>query len=103
MNAHICGDPNSCCDYDCMIKAQEAKTSHEQMKYAYENNNIVHRIIKGGGNIYDCLYWMTKHQEDLQEKLISLELIAPKKIKLKDGNYAIWRCPDDLIPEKSLV
>ena len=78
---------------------EDPETSTDQMMYAYNNSSIVNYIIKSGGNIYDCIYWLVKHQEELQEKLIKLELISPKKIKLSDGKVVIWHCPDKLVPE----
>jgi len=78
------------------------QNNSDQMSYVYENSNIVRHIIKSGGNVYDCLYWLVKHQEKLVDEIMELTMIAPKKVKLENGKYAIWHCPDELIPETEI-
>lgn len=58
----------------------------------------VHRILKGGGDLSDCVSALAAEKESLVRRITELESIAPKRIRLAAGGVATWHCPDDLIP-----
>lgn len=62
------------------------------------NDPTVHRILKSGGTPRDCVVALANEKEALVKRLMEMERIAPKKIKLPDGRVMIWRCPEDLVP-----
>lgn len=41
---------------------------------------------------------LANDRERLIERIMELDRIAPRKIRLPTGEVAVWRCPDDLIP-----
>jgi hypothetical protein len=43
--------------------------------------------------------WKEIHR--LTEIVARLTSIAPRKINTEDGKSFIWRCPDELVPDKS--
>jgi len=67
------------------------------------NNPIVARIMKAGGTAEDCAVALSVEYDRLVDRVIALDSIAPRKIKLPDGRVLIWRCPDELVPESPLL
>lgn len=61
------------------------------------NNLIVAATLKAGGDISDCVIALAQRNGELVKRIIELENIAPRKMKVGDQVY-IWRCPDHLIP-----
>ena len=62
-------------------------------------NPIVERVMRAGGTAEDCVVALSERIEKLVDRLLTLEGIAPRRIKLPDGRVVIWHCPDHLIPE----
>lgn len=42
---------------------------------------------------------INKTNDELTNRIMELENIAPRKIKMEDGTYEVFHCPDHLIPE----
>lgn len=63
---------------------------------------IVNRVLEAGGSLEDCICYLSKHNAELVEKVIELEMLVPKKIRISPEKVMIWQCPDELIPETSL-
>jgi len=68
-----------------------------EWQHIKNNNPIVKSIIENGGDITDCVIALTKHNDELINRIMELECIAPRKISVNDITY-IWRCPDNMIP-----
>jgi hypothetical protein len=66
------------------------------------HNPIVAHIMRAGGTAEDCAVALAVHNDRLVDRLMTLEGIAPRKIKLPDGRVMVWRCPDHLIPETDM-
>ena len=66
------------------------------------HNPIVAHIMRAGGTAEDCAVALSAHIDRLVERLMTLEGIAPRKIKLPDGRVMVWHCPDRLIPETDM-
>jgi len=62
------------------------------------HNPIVARVMQDGGSPEDCAVALAVANNQLISRLMVLEGIAPRKIKLPDGRVMVWRCPDHLIP-----
>lgn len=62
------------------------------------HNPIVAQIMRAGGTAEDCAVALAVYNDKLVERLMTLEGIAPRKIKLPDGRVMVWRCPDELVP-----
>lgn len=69
--------------------------SYEQVR---AGDPVVHRILRAGGTVGDCVVALANQKERLVARVMELELIAPKKIRA-DGQVWIYRCPDHLVPE----
>lgn len=65
-------------------------------------NPIVERVMRAGGTAEDCAVALSEHIDKLVKRLLALEGIAPRRIKLPDGSVVIWHCPDHLIPETDM-
>jgi hypothetical protein len=66
------------------------------------HNPIVAHIMRAGGTAEDCAVALAVHNDRLVDRLMTLEGIAPRRIKLPDGRVMVWRCPDHLIPETDM-
>jgi hypothetical protein len=57
---------------------------------------------RGGCGHQDALkliaYHLTLRTRELEEQLIDLGMIAPKKVRGSNGETWIYRCPDHLVP-----
>jgi len=58
--------------------------------------------MRAGGTAEDCAVALSVHNDRLIDRLMTLEGIAPRRIKLSDGRVMVWRCPDHLIPETDM-
>ena len=67
------------------------------------NNAIVARIMDAGGTVEDCAVALSVENDRLTDRVMALDSIAPRKIKLPDGRVLIWRCPDELVPESPML
>ena len=65
-------------------------------------NPIVEHTLQSGGTTEDCAIALAAHIERLVQRLMTLEGIAPRRIRVPGGRVMIWRCPDDLIPETDM-
>ena len=66
------------------------------------HNPIVAHIMRAGGTAEDCAVALSVHNDRLVDRLMTLEGIAPRRIKLPDGRVMVWHCPDHLIPETDM-
>ena len=66
------------------------------------HNPIVAYIMRAGGTAEDCAVALAEHNDRLIARLMTLEGIAPRRIKLPDGRVMIWRCPEQLVPETDM-
>ena len=67
------------------------------------HNPIVTHIMRAGGTAEDCAVALAAHNDRLVDRLMTLEGIAPRRIKLPDGRVMIWRCPEQLVPETDMA
>jgi hypothetical protein len=68
-----------------------------------KNNDVtVGLIIESGGSIEDVVVALVNEKERMFQRILELELIAPKKISSPDGRVLVWHCPDDLIPTETI-
>lgn len=67
------------------------------------NNPIVARIMTAGGTAEDCAVALSVEYDRIFDRMMALDSIAPRKIKLPDGRVLIWRCPDELVPESPML
>lgn len=62
-------------------------------------NPIVAHIMRAGGTAKDCAVALATDNDRLIARLIALESIVPRRIKLPDGRVKVWHCPDSMVPE----
>ena len=68
-----------------------------KMAGAYKEDPIVQRIIDSGGNADDCVEALLEECRYRMKQVMNLTMIAPRKIKRKDGTEYVWHCPDNLV------
>ncbi len=71
----------------------------ENISQARMNNAIVAYILLAGGSMEDCVVALVNQQAALSQRILQLEYIRPRKIKVGD-KVMVWRCPVELIPEE---
>jgi len=69
----------------------------QNIKEARRNNAIVDHALMAGGTLEDCIVALVNQQANLVERVLQLENIRPRKIKVGDKTM-VWRCPEELIP-----
>ncbi len=67
----------------------------------YVDPTVAH-ILRSGGSAEDCVIELVKQNQKLREQVVRLGMIAPRKIRLPDGQLFLWQCPPELIPEVTL-
>ena len=73
----------------------------EDLKWAIEYSSIVNAILKSGGSTEDCVVALLKQNAELIKRLLYLEGIAPRKIRIGD-QVVVWHCPDEFILEERI-
>lgn len=66
--------------------------------WAQTTDPIVKAVIESGGDATDCVIALIDQKRELINRMMKLEQICPRKIKVGEQTY-IWRCPDELVPE----
>lgn len=61
------------------------------------NDPTVHRAISAGATTEQLVVMLCNEKQDLLARIMDLELIAPRKIRVGDLTF-VYRCPDHLIP-----
>ena len=69
------------------------------MKDACDTSPLVYQIMLNGGCPEDAVVALVNVQTEMVRRMMQLEGIAPRKIKIPDGREMVWRCPDELIPD----
>ncbi len=70
---------------------------------ARRNNPIVAELMDAGGTPLDCVVALAKGYDRLAARVSELEAIAPRKYRRPDGSCILRRCPEDLVPEGTLI
>lgn len=65
-------------------------------------NPIIWKIMQMGGTAEDCAVALAENNDRLIARVMELEGIVPRRVKLPDGRVMIWRCPERLIPEMDI-
>lgn len=77
---------------DCSAKLEELA----------KHSAIVSGCLLSGGNAEDCVDMLCQCMEAITKQNIDLMMRSPFKIKTSDGKTLIWRCPDDLVPYRTM-
>jgi hypothetical protein len=72
-------------------------------QYLRLHNPMVADIMQDGGTVEDCAVALAVCYDRLVDRLMTLEGIAPRRIRLPDGRVMVWRCPDHMIPETDMA
>lgn len=64
-----------------------------------DDDPTVYNMLRDGRTLEDVIVALVNEKHELAERCLKYALIAPKKLKMPDGNFYIWRCPDELVPE----
>ena len=70
------------------------------LQKAIRTDATVHRMIQNGESSLEAVIaQLVDDKKALEKRLMELEMIAPRKIRLPDGRVMIYSCPDELVPE----
>lgn len=69
-----------------------------EFQYAKLNDPTVYRMVEHGAPLEAIIGQLVRDKEAYLKHIVSLERIAPRKIKLPDGRVLVWTCPEDSIP-----
>jgi len=64
---------------------------------------LVRAILDGVGTAEDCVCALAAEKQALLERLLTLEMIVPRRIRAPDGTLHVWRCPESLIPISAMA
>jgi len=59
-------------------------------------NPIVLSIMRYG-TVEDCAVALAGENELLLARIAELESVAPRRVRLPDGNILLWRAPDEAV------
>lgn len=62
-------------------------------------NPIVGKAHREGMSKDEIIALLCDQNENLFKDLSKQSIIIPRKIKMPDGSFQVWHCPDHLIPE----
>lgn len=63
------------------------------------NDATVHAMLKAGRTLEETIVALVCEKNRFVDRIVELEMIAPRRITLPDGRVVVWRCPDHLVPE----
>ena len=55
-------------------------------------------MLKSGASLEDVIGELAAQKQRYVARIMELEGIAPRKVRMPDGSFMVWRCPDELIP-----
>lgn len=73
----------------------EKESDFDQVR---RTDSTVATTLRYGGTVEDCVIQLAREKASLLQKLMELEAIAPRRIKLPDGKTVVYRVPENLIP-----
>lgn len=76
--------------------------NEEKLHQAALKSPIVHDLLLDGVSAEGCVLQLVQHNDQLMTRLIELERLCPFKLRLPDGRTMMWRCPEELVPERTL-
>ena len=78
----------------------QEKTPHPaSFEWARLNDPTVNAMLQRNAHWTDIVAQLSKEKAEAQNRVIELEMIAPRKVALPDGSVAFWHCPNELVPE----
>jgi hypothetical protein len=71
---------------------------NEEFEKLRRSHPAVCGFLKAGGTLEDCVVALAAQNERWFNRIVLLESICPRRIRLADGTEMIWRCPTELVP-----
>ena len=59
---------------------------------------LVRNLLHSGATAETVICALVNVQTAMSARIMTLEGIAPRGIKMPDGRVMVWRCPDALVP-----
>jgi hypothetical protein len=72
----------------------------EKFQEIVDKNPIVNSVLKYGGSLEDCVYYLTQANDKLIKEIMDIKPLCPRKIRTPMGQFFVFRCPEELIPEE---
>lgn len=86
---------------DAPKPSPDSARMYPDIEESRRNNAVVNAVLRAGGTLEDCVGALVRREQEFIQRIIELETIAPRRIKVGNQTY-IWRCPDGMIPENVL-
>lgn len=71
----------------------------EDLIYAIQNDPVVNNMWLAQRPLEAIIKALVIQRAAMVNEVIKISSIAPKKIKLPNGEIRIWHCPDHLVPD----
>ena len=77
---------------------QTAENLRNKLTRLMQTDPLVSRLIHVGTHMDECVVVLGEDRKRLMARIMELEAIAPRRLKMPDGREMVWHCPDHLIP-----
>lgn len=81
------------------VTTEENNKLWDAFEQIRQNDPTVNKMSRHGHGHIEIIVVLAQEKQQLLQKLIELSTIAPRKIKLPNGDVMIWHCPDKFVPE----
>ena len=71
----------------------------ESFAWAQSNDATVNAMLRRNACHTEIIATLALEKADFIKRIVELEMITPRKIRMPDGSVMIYRVPDNLIPE----
>lgn len=69
------------------------------LAWACLNDPTIHAMVSCDAPLSHIVGQLALEKQNLMDRILRLEQIAPRRITLPDGQVAVWHCPDHMVPE----
>lgn len=74
----------------------------DQLNEARRSSALVANMLEGGHALQDIILALVKQEQALVKRLMMLEALAPRKIRV-GGVMFTYRCPDEFVPVEEVI
>lgn len=74
------------------------ENTRNQLTRLMQTDPLISRLLRAGTPMDECLVVLGEDRKRLTDRILALEAIAPRRLKMPDGREMVWHCPDHLIP-----
>lgn len=68
------------------------------LQKAAQRSAVVRAVLERGGTTVDCVMALVERMAALTDRVVELESLAPRRIRLPNGKEVVYHLPDHLVP-----